>query len=526
MGYISKHLQLMMEHGDGQDSLRVVVKLKNNAEPGIHTLAASESLGIEAMRSAGLSANTLSQSTMMRVSPSGQSVSIETRVADVPDLAAGAGVDYVRPMRIHRCHLDQSAALLGVSAATPFTGKGIRVAVIDSGIDHNHPDLAGRVLPGWNFVAANAETNDRIGHGTQVAGVIAASAGNGAGGVGVTWSGSVMPLVVTRPGGQSTYSDLARAIIYATTHGARIINLSLGGTAPSDLLQDAIDFAWSHEVLVVAAAMNDGLQIPHYPAASTHALGITAYDRNAHLSAYSSYGPWVSFSAPGDDILTPSLEGKYKLGTGTSYATPIAAGVAALVLSVRPDLTASDLVGVLRAGAIADIPGVFTPDYGYGRINAARSIAAALSLPRAAGGSALFIQGTSPSTVVAGAPYLVACEYRIPLNCVSATSGGARCGHDHDVGSVSYFLCQPNASLGDFSNHCVTESARNPACPDSDNPAGSTYRYFVPPTDVPSPSPSDSTIGGDGPACMRHSDCAPGKYCFGRTPDGRPGKCS
>ena len=314
MGYISKHLQTLMDDGDGQDSLRVVVKLKNPAEPGIHTLEASEMLGLEALRSAGLSANTLSLSTIMRVSPSGQSVGLRTTLADVPGLAAGDGVDYVRPMRIHRCHLNESIPLIGVSASTPFSGAGIRVAIVDSGIDHNHPDLIGRVNLGLsrNFTREGdgaGDVMDRNGHGTHVAGIVG---GAGARFRGVAPGVEFIACKVFDATGRAEEAAISQAVRWAVQNHADVINYS-GGFSPlnsrgfplipppwvwsAELMEEEKEFlaAMTAGVVCAVSAGNDGRMHSRgtlsMPAICPDVISVGSVSKALRLSGFSSTGP-------------------------------------------------------------------------------------------------------------------------------------------------------------------------------------------------------------------------------------------
>jgi subtilisin family serine protease len=249
------------------------------------------------------------------------------------------------------------------------------IAVVDSGIFASHADLSGKLVPGWNFVQSNADTADVLGHGTAVAGTLAAATNNGIGVAGVNWGSRVMPLVVVDAGDFAAYSDIAAAIRYAADHGVRIINVSIGGTSPSATLQDAVNYAWSKDSVVFASAMNSSTATAYYPAACTHVVAVSATDANDHLASFSSFGSWIVLAAPGTNILTTMNGGGYGYWNGTSFASPIVAGVAALVLAAQPQLSNADLVQLLRqtADPVGD-PGYF----GAGRVNAYRAVRAVL----------------------------------------------------------------------------------------------------------------------------------------------------
>ncbi len=256
----------------------------------------------------------------------------------------------------------------------------IPIAIIDSGVDLSHPDLKSKLIPGWNFLTDTSNTSDtgcNTGHGTAVSGAAAAATNNLTGVAGVAWANTIMPLVVTSSGCLAYYSDMASAITYAVDHGVRIINLSITGSTASSILQSAVDYAWSKNAVIFAAAGNSSSSSPVYPAACNHVLGITATEPTDTLATFSNYGSWIKLSAPGDTILTTNMAGSYGEWWGTSLASPIAAGVGALALSANPSLTNAQLVTLLETHS-DDLgsPG-FDQYFGYGRVNAYKAVAAA-----------------------------------------------------------------------------------------------------------------------------------------------------
>ncbi len=235
--------------------------------------------------------------------------------------------------------------------ALPVDAPAVTVAVIDSGICANHPDLAGRILDnGWDFVENDAIPQDELGHGCGVAGVIAANVNNDIGIAGVAPNAQIMPLRVLDAQGVGTYSDVAAAMVYATDHGAQIINLSLGGINPSSVLEDAVNYETSRDVLVVAAAGNTGTEGVLYPARYAPVIAVASVDRDLQRSSFSSYGPEVDLLAPGRDILTTS-GGSYATVGGTSFSTAHVAGLAVLE---------RNLGGSLVLGGIASVRGRIT----------------------------------------------------------------------------------------------------------------------------------------------------------------------
>ena len=161
------------------------------------------------------------------------------------------------------------------------------VAILDSGINAAHPDLAGRILPGYDFLNNGTDTSDDFGHGTAVAGVVVAAGNNGLGVAGVAYGCSVLPVRVVDASGFASYSSIAQGISYAVDQGARVINISIAGNSPSSTLQDAINYAWSNNVLVVAAAGNNANDAPQYPAACDQVVAVAATAPDDSLATFS-----------------------------------------------------------------------------------------------------------------------------------------------------------------------------------------------------------------------------------------------
>jgi thermitase len=150
------------------------------------------------------------------------------------------------------------------------------IAILDSGINRAHPDLSGRIVPGFNFVSGTTDTTDDFGHGTAVAGVALAAGNNSVGVAGVAFGCSILPVKVVNGSGFAYYSTIADGIHYAVDQGARVINISIAGSSPSITLQEAVDYAWSNNVIVVAAAGNNSTSDPQYPAACDHVVAVSA----------------------------------------------------------------------------------------------------------------------------------------------------------------------------------------------------------------------------------------------------------
>jgi serine protease len=263
------------------------------------------------------------------------------------------------------------------------------IAVLDTGVDTAHEDLVGRTVPGYNAVTPGGPYTDIDGHGTMVAGMAAANTNNGIGIAGAAWTGRVMPVRVFQVNpstGQveASDADIADGIDWAVAHGARIINLSLGSDAPSSqVLHDAIVNATAAGVLVVAAAGNTGLGEPHYPAAYPEVLAVGATDNAGGLVDFSTWGDWVDVVAPGftdwgpilDPDPAPPLEHDwYASGAGTSFSSPLVAGIAAMVRTKFPSLTPAQVIDRIKTTARDDGPRGIDPYYGYGFVDASAAV--------------------------------------------------------------------------------------------------------------------------------------------------------
>lgn len=283
------------------------------------------------------------------------------------------------------------------------------IAVLDSGIRLNHQDLTdnlwinpgevpgngldddsnGKVddFQGWHFYhewngltfipKEDNQVADDYGHGTHVAGIAGAKINNGIGIAGMAGGSRFMVVKILDQYGDGWYSDLVKGIVYAVDNGARIINLSMGGTPSSEALQEAVNYAHAHGALVVAAAGNDGGAVL-YPAACEHVLAIAATDQNDGRPSFSNYGSQVDVAAPGLNIYStwPWVEG-YSTKSGTSMATPHVSGLAALIWSARPDRTAEQVTGIITTTArdvnSSTLPG--RDEYlGWGRIDASHAV--------------------------------------------------------------------------------------------------------------------------------------------------------
>jgi hypothetical protein len=271
--------------------------------------------------------------------------------------------------------LDQQWGLTAIGAPSVWSvtrGAGITVAVIDSG-SGPHPDLdanldAGRTMFG-SIDSVGVLDIDNAGHGSHVAGIIAAVANNAIGGSGVAPQSRILPIRVLDAQGSGDSKDVSKAVRFAVDSGTKVINLSLGGATESTSLTAAIQYAVDRNVLVVAAAGNGAADSPpKWPAASDLALAVTAVDRNNSVTSFDQRGDYIDLAAPGASILS-TASNDYKIQSGTSMAAAFVTGAAALLFAAQPSITAAQVRDVLQRTA-TDIgaPGRDTT-FGYGLIN-------------------------------------------------------------------------------------------------------------------------------------------------------------
>lgn len=285
------------------------------------------------------------------------------------------------------------------SAWNTTTGSSdVVIAVVDSGIDSSHPDLAGQLwtnpgeitgngidddnngyvddVSGWNIFGNNADLSDTTGHGTQVAGVIAAATNNNTGVAGVCWNCRLMIVKVMQIGGIANYSDIAAGVLYAAQKGAKIINLSLGGNSDSATLKAAIASA-SSTAVIIGGTGNDNSSAAFYPAAyDDFVLAVAGTTQTDTKVGTSNFGTWVDVSAPGEIITTTFSGGGYGSASGTSMSAPFAAGLAALLRSQFPGWPANEIRGqiIQTTDNIDSINPTYVGKLGSGRINAQKAM--------------------------------------------------------------------------------------------------------------------------------------------------------
>jgi thermitase len=208
----------------------------------------------------------------------------------------------------------------------------VTIAIVDSGVDLGHPDLAGKLVAGHDFVNNDSSPQDDYGHGTHVAGIAAAVSNNGAGIAGVSWGARIMPVKVLDFKGNGTFADTAAGVVWAVDHGAQIINLSLGADNNSSILEDAVNYAQGKGAIVIAAAGNAGSNSVLYPARYPSVIAV-AKTNSANNWDGSNYGPEIDLAAPGAQIYSTVIGG-YDYKSGSSMSTGFVSGLAAVLMSV------------------------------------------------------------------------------------------------------------------------------------------------------------------------------------------------
>lgn len=271
--------------------------------------------------------------------------------------------------------------------------NSVIIAIVDTGVDLSHPDLIGRIVPGIDTVNNDWEAQDDHGHGTHVASVAAANSNNGAGIAGVNWYARIMPVKALNQDGAGSNSQLATGITWAADNGANIINMSLASNSSSTIVRNAVNYAHSRGVLLIAAAGNHYANgnPTSYPAAYDHVLGVAAVNDSDGHAGYSNSGGYVDVAAPGGDPAGSGdsdprhwIAGAYWRGAGVSYAllsgtsqaAPQVAGLAGLLLALNPALTPDQLSQLITSTALdVQSPG-WDSFSGHGRIDVAAALAA------------------------------------------------------------------------------------------------------------------------------------------------------
>ena len=314
------------------------------------------------------------------------------------------------------------------------TGSSV-VAVLDTGVDAGQADLAGMLVPGTSILAGGDPTVDPNGHGTEMAGIIAAVTNNRRGIAGIGFAGvKVMPVTVLNAEGLGQDSDIIEGVVWAVDHGADVINMSFSNPGFSDSLQSAIDYAWDHDVVVVAATGNDGSSAPTFPAGDRGVVGVSSTNKSDQLDLSSNHGDDAFLGAPGEGIRTLRAGGGSVTVSGTSAASAEVAASAGLLRAIDPSASNGVIVGRLARSAAA----VGTrAETGNGRLDLARAAADQGTAPvRPAG------VGASGGPFVG--PYVAANK-----NLGIAFVGGP------GAGTIAFSLLTPPRTVADCTDSCT-----------------------------------------------------------------------
>ncbi|MEV8635151.1 S8 family serine peptidase [Streptosporangium sp. NPDC051023] len=358
---------------------------------------------------------------------------------------------------------------------------GVTVAVVDTGVDLNHPQLApllrpGRDLVDWgpnpavpspwvlegDFAGVDDDPQDEVGHGTHVAGTIACLSNDGTGVAGVTWQCRLLPVrvlvrarntVTGRVSGIGSSADIAAGIRWAADNGAQVINLSLGGSTDTTVERDAIAYAVGRGVVVVAAMGNDGTGNPSYPAAYPDVIAVGAVDSTDKRAPFSQTGTHIDVAAPGVNVLSTYWDDTYASLSGTSMASPHVAGLAALILSANSALSSAQVGQIIRdtARPLRDDPADPVPNdrYGSGLIDAKAALERARPVPP----SRLVVVCPTrtvlcPSLAIISCPTHIVCPTQIVITCLRSFPVLCPTRTVLDCSPVSIRLCPPTLQCG------------------------------------------------------------------------------
>jgi len=355
----------------------------------------------------------------------------------------------------------QSPYLSQISAPAAWSSttgsSSVAIAIIDTGVDGTHPDLASKMVAGWNIYSNNSDTSDVYGHGTMVAGTAAAATNNGLGMAGVCWQCLIMPVRISDTNGTATYSAMASGISWAASHGARVANLSYEASTSSTVTQAAQAFMNAGGVVTIAAG-NEGtfISTPDNPSALT----VGGINTANTLYSWSNYGNIIDLVAPGS-VYTTLRGGGYGLASGTSLAAPIVAGVAALMFSANPSLMPASVMSMLEQSATdLGTPGWDTT-FGWGDVNAYGAVTLALT-GAPAGGSGPSVSITTPaanSTVSGMVSTTASATDASGISSVTfLVDGGLLC-----TVNTSPYSCGWNSGNYNNGNHSVSATARDSA---------------------------------------------------------------
>ena len=332
-------------------------------------------------------------------------------------------------------------------------GSGVVIAILDTGVDGSHPDLAANMVPGWNMYDNNADTSDVQGHGTSVSGAAAMVGNNNAGSAGVAWGAKIMPVRISAPDGYGYFSTIAQGINWAADNGAKVANVSYG-VSGSSTVQSAAQYMRSKGGVVVAAAGNSG--VLESIAAHDSILSVSATDSNDARASWSSFGSYVDVAAPGVSIYATTRGGSYANVSGTSFSSPITAATVALMMSANSRLAPADIDRILKSTAADLGTAGFDQYFGYGRVDAYKAVATAKSYV-ASDTQAPAISITSPTggAVIGVVPVDVSYSDNVGVTRAELYVNGSKIATD-ETGPFAF--AWDTAAYGDGSYTLVTKA--------------------------------------------------------------------
>lgn len=376
----------------------------------------------------------------------------------------------------------------GPTAWSSTTGNSsITVAILDTGVNSAHPDLAGNMVSGWNVYDNDANSNDVHGHGTLVAGTAAAVGNNSVGVASVAWNCRIMPVRITDPNGYATYSTMASGLTWAADHGARVANLSFTGV-DGPTVTAAADYFLQKGGVVIGAAGNDGSYrtTPDNPSI----INVSATDSKDNLFTWSTRGENIDVAAPGT-VYSTDRSGGYASAAGTSVAAPIVVGVAALVLSVNPSLTPAQVRDIIKQSADDLGTSGWDGSYGAGRVNASRAV----EMASAANSDTVHpdVQFNSPwsgAQVTGNVNVQVAASDNVGVSTMNFSVDGVQQGSASGVSTYSFSWDAAGATNG---THVLRASAADAAGNVTTTTIAVEVNNATTPLSITITSPGDST---------------------------------
>ncbi len=410
----------------------------------------------------------------------------EVEFAELDKIVAPADVNPNDPWyRDAEWHLRKISAPTAWSLTTG--SSSITVAILDTGVNSAHADLAGNMISGWNVYDNDANSNDVTGHGTLVAGTAAAVSNNGQGVASVAWNCRIMPVRITNPDGYASYSTMASGLTWAADHGARVANLSFTGV-DGPTVTAAADYFQQKGGVVVGAAGNDGSF--RTTADNSSIINVSATDTRDNLYSWSTRGNNIDVAAPGS-VYSTDRSGGYAGAAGTSVASPIVAGVAALMLSANPSLTPVQVRDLIKQSADDLGTKGWDGSYGSGRVNASRAVQMALAANSdTVSPSVQFNSPWSGSQVSGNVDVLIAASDNVGVSTISFSVNGVARG---SVSGVSAYAFSWNAATATNGSHVLSASATDAAGNVTTTSIAVEVNNATVPLSITITSPSDST---------------------------------